>query len=278
MLEVKKLSKSFGKKQVLRPIDISLENGVYGLLGPNGAGKTTLIRCLTGIYTVPKNTVLMDGVDLLGQKNAASNLGYLPQTFGALKGLTASEMLCYFAESKRIPRKQQKEEIKRCLELVGLADKANDKIRTFSGGMVRRLGIAQAIMGDPKLVILDEPTAGLDPEERLRFKNLVAALPRDKIIILSTHIVEDVVALCDHIIILSKGAVAAEGTTDEIASFAAGHVFTVPCEQEGTLSAPHFIAQRGETTLRVISSVAQPGVQMAPTVEDGYLYTVRDNL
>ncbi len=211
-------------------------------------------------------------------KSFSASLGYLPQKFGLLKGLTASEMLQYFAESRHLPRQGQQEEIVRCLEAVGLSDRADDKIRTPSGGMIRRLGVAQAILGDPEPVILDEPTAGLDPEERLRFKNMISAMTRDKTIILSTHIVEDVVMLCDHIIVLAKGEIAAAGSVDEIASLAEGHVYEVPPDREGELTAPYFVSQREEHRLRVLSGVTQPGQLQEPRVEDGYLCVVKELL
>lgn len=278
MMEIKSLSKSFGKKQVLQGINLSLETGICGLLGPNGAGKTTLIRCLTRVYNVPKGSVFADEIDITKRNAYSAGLGYLPQKFGAFNGLTAEEMLLYFAESKKIPRKQQKDEIRRCLEAVGLADRAKDKIKTFSGGMVRRLGIAQAILGDPKWILFDEPTAGLDPEERLRFKNLIASLSKDKLVILSTHIVEDVVALCDHIVVLTHGKIAAAGTVSEIAVLGEGHVFLVPAEQERELISPYFISQKTDTALRVISGSEQPGEPQPSCVEDGYLCIVKELL
>ncbi len=276
MMEIKNLSKAFGKKQVLQQINLSLENGVYGLLGPNGAGKTTLIRCITRVYNIPNGSVFADKIDITKQHSYPAGLGYLPQKFGAFNGLTAAEMLRYFAESKKIPKKQQRGEIHRCLDAVGLADHANDKIKTFSGGMVRRLGIAQAILGDPKQIIFDEPTAGLDPEERLRFKNLISGLSKDKLVILSTHIVEDVAALCDHIIILSHGKIAANSTVSEIAALGKGHVFLVPTEQEQNLVPPYFIAKRTDTSLRAISGIEQPGEPQSPCIEDGYLCVVKE--
>lgn len=278
MMEIRNLSKSFGKKQVLQQINLSLGNGIYGLLGPNGAGKTTLIRCITRVFNVPKDSIFVDGIDINKQSAYPSGLGYLPQKFGSFNGLTAAETLLYFAESKKIPKKEQKEDILRCLEAVGLTDRANDKIKTFSCGMVRRLGIAQAILGDPKWILFDEPTAGLDPEERLRFKNLIASLSKDKLVILSTHIVEDVVALCDHIVILTHGKIAATGTVSEIAALGEGHVFLVPAEQEQNLISPCFIAQKTDTSLRVISGIRQPGEPQPSSVEDGYLCVAKELL
>jgi ABC-2 type transport system ATP-binding protein len=276
MIEVKNLSLSIQKKQILDRITVPFQPGVYGLLGPNGAGKTTLLRCMTGIYSVPRNTIQMDGMDIVGSQSYAQALGYLPQKFGLFKRMTVTQMLGYFCELKHIPPRQQKEEICKCLDSIGLSQRAGDQIRTLSGGMIRRLGIGQAFLGNPKLVILDEPTAGLDPEERIRFKNLVSSLSReDKIVILSTHIVEDVAALCDHIVILAEGKVAAVGTGEEIAASAQGKVYRIPITQAAQLTPPYFISKQEEASIRILSSLPQPGEPQTPTIEDGYLCKVK---
>lgn len=195
MLTVDNLSKSFGKKTVLDNISVQLTHGVYGLLGPNGSGKTTFMRCIAGIYRYN------------GRIITPSNVGYLPQKFGAFRELTVYEVLEYFAELKGIPSNRQGKDIHDCLEDVNLWERHSDKVKTLSGGMIRRLGVAQALLGNPELILVDEPTAGLDPEERLRFKNLISQHREDCTILISTHIVEDVEALCDHIIILSHGKI-----------------------------------------------------------------------
>lgn len=278
MIEVRALSQSFKGKEILKDVSFTLDHGVYGLLGPNGAGKTTLIRCLTGIYPVQKCCIQMNGQDAVGSRKFARALGYLPQAFGLYPGMTVEEMLRCFADMKRIPPKQQKAEIESWLEAVGLSEHKGDRIRTLSGGMIRRIGIVQALLGSPELVILDEPTAGLDPEERVRFKNLIAGLSRDKTILLSTHIVEDVGALCDQILLLLNGTIAVCGTPDEIASLGRGRVYSVPPEREAELIAPYFISQRNDTNMRVLSDLPQPGVLQEPTVEDGYLCCVKGYL
>ena len=158
MLTVDNLSKSFGKKTVLDNISVQLTHGVYGLLGPNGSGKTTFMRCVAGIYRYN------------GRIITPSNVGYLPQKFGAFRELTVYEVLEYFAELKGIPSNRQGKDIHDCLEDVNLWERHSDKVKTLSGGMIRRLGVAQALLGNPELILVDEPTAGLDPEERLRFK------------------------------------------------------------------------------------------------------------
>ncbi|MCD8127535.1 MAG: ATP-binding cassette domain-containing protein [Clostridiales bacterium] len=168
MIEVKGLSKRFKKKQVLNNITLSLEHGIYGLLGPNGAGKTTLIRTLAGVYSIQEGQILYNGTSI--ERNAAYSrcIGYLPQQFGLFPGYTVTEMLRHFAELKEIPRSRQRSMIEESLKMVNLSDRRDDRIRTLSGGVIRRLGIAQAALGDPQFIIVDEPTAGLDPEERAR--------------------------------------------------------------------------------------------------------------
>jgi ABC-2 type transport system ATP-binding protein len=275
MIEIKNLTMSFKKKEILHDISVTFERGTYGVLGPNGAGKTTLIRCLTGVYPIASDTIFKSGHDITKLKTYGETLGYLPQKFGLFKGMTSVEMMYYFSEMKKIPKEKQKHMVEECLEAVGMEERADDKVRTLSGGMIRRLGIAQALLGNPQVIILDEPTAGLDPEERIRFKNIISKISKDKLIILSTHIVEDVAALCDQVIILADGRIKEIGTGEEIASLADGCVYSVPLEQEDGLEEPYFICQQGEQSLRVLSAKRQPGELQKPTIEDGYICKVR---
>ena len=170
MLEVKKLRKSFGRKEVLHDINLQLEARVYGLLGANGAGKTTLIRCMTGLYEPQEGEILYDHEPIHKSKSFRQDLGYLPQAFGMFQELTLYEMMDYICSLKKIAINKCASAIREALTRVNLEDKANDRIKTLSGGMVRRAGIAQAILGNPRVILLDEPTAGLDPGERARFK------------------------------------------------------------------------------------------------------------
>ncbi len=201
MLEALNINKNFGRKKVIDNLSISLEPGIYGLLGPNGAGKTTLMRCLCGIYKDKRNKILFEGRDIYADSSYFNTLGYLPQKFGLFKELKVKEGMEYIALMKGIPAGKIEDEIRRCLETVNLEDKFEDNAGSLSGGMTRRAGIAQALLGNPKVIVFDEPTAGLDPEERTRFKNAVFSLAEDKIVIISTHIVDDVAALCKKIII-----------------------------------------------------------------------------
>lgn len=271
MLEVQDLSRSFGRKVVLKQVSLRLGEGVYGLLGPNGSGKTTLMRCLTGVLRPNAGSV-----------QAPEKMGYLPQRFGMLRELTVLEALTYFATLKGIPRDRQKSEALACLEQVHLEQRAGDKVKTLSGGMVRRLGIAQAILGGPELILVDEPTAGLDPEERLRFKNLITRIRAGRTILISTHIVEDVESLCDHIILLKKGRVIGQDTAEEIRKTAEGMVYSVPYDKRSELVDPHFLLRdefiQGQERLRVLSTARQPGDLVAPTVEDGYMLRMQEAL
>lgn len=198
MLKIEHVSKNFGKKRVLDDVCLNMEEGCYGLLGPNGAGKTTLIRIILELYPVKKGSIHFEG---------AGDIGYLPQKFGAFRELTVQDILFYFAALKQIPKAEQGMEIDRVLELVNLSDRKKDRMSSLSGGMQRRVGIAQAVLGDPSVLIFDEPTAGLDPEERTRFKKLIRQIMDEKIVIISTHIVEDVETLCDRVIIMNRGRV-----------------------------------------------------------------------
>ncbi len=267
MLTVDNLSKSFGKKTVLNNVSVQLTNGVYGLLGPNGSGKTTFMRCVTGLYRYD------------GKIITPSSMGYLPQKFGAFRELTVYEVLEYFAELKGIPSNNQEKNIHDCLEDVNLLERRNDRVKTLSGGMIRRLGVAQALLGNPELILVDEPTAGLDPEERLRFKNLISQHREDCTILISTHIVEDVEALCDHIIILSHGKRVCQDTPENIRKAATKHVWHVPEKKQKELASPYYILRReqieGETYLRVLSGAEQPGLSIQPTLEDGYINVIR---
>ena len=256
MIQIRELDYTINKKHILKNLSMELKEGVYGLLGPNGAGKTTLMRCMTGIYSPPKGKIFFEGKDICQSDQLQKNTGYLPQQFGMYKGLKLSEMLEIFAEFKDVPGQELESEVARCLEIAGLEERREDKVKSLSGGMVRRMGIAQAFMGNPKVVILDEPTAGLDPEERLRFKRVIHAQNGKGTILLSTHIVEDVAALCDRIIILNKGEVVAEGTLQEIADFAKERVYLVPAEKEGELTGEYIVSRKRCVSCQTTSNLA----------------------
>lgn len=276
MLKIIDLSKRFGKKEVLKHLSLELNQGIYGLLGANGAGKTTLLRTLSCIYPIQSGEILFDGQSITHDPAYHRCVGYLPQSFGMFPNFTVWEMMRYFALLKEIPKAEQEAAIRHSLEMVNLLDCSKQKVSKLSGGMVRRLGIAQAFLGSPRLVILDEPTTGLDPEERSRFKKLLSTLPKNVIVLLCTHIVADVEAVCDRIILLDHGEIVDDGTPEEIRSIAAGHVYLVPSSMESKLQEPFEITKqeqfRGVEYLRVLSPVCQQGETEEPTIEDGYLY------
>jgi len=211
MLKIIGMSKGFKDKKIFENLSLEMDNGIYGFLGPNGAGKTTLIRCICGVYQLKVGKIEWDGVSV-GDKTYTANLGYLPQNFGLFKDMKVSAALDYMAGLKSVPKDKVKSEIDRVLKIVNLYDRKNDKVRSLSGGMVRRLGIAQALLGDSKLLIFDEPTAGLDPEERIRFKKIIASLSKDKVVLISTHICSDIEALCDKVMVIDKGKLLYNGT------------------------------------------------------------------
>lgn len=277
MLEILDLDKSFKKKEVLKNISISLEPGVYGLLGPNGSGKTTLIRCIVSLYNINKGSIKFQGINIKNNGSFAESIGYLPQKFGLFKELTVYDNLQYFSVLKKIPKNSIDVCIKEILKIVNLDDKVNDRVSTLSGGMIRRLGIAQAILGEPEIIIFDEPTAGLDPEERLRFKNILSSIKKNRIIIISTHIVEDVEACCNKLIIMNDGRVLKSGSCQDIISMAEEKVFEV---KEGNYIDPDCYIQKsflknGEKFLRVLSNKKLGYKPLHPTIEDGYMCIIK---
>ncbi len=214
---IDRVSKIYGNKIACDRISLSLHKGVYGLLGANGAGKTTLMRMMCGVLCPTSGTITFDGIDV-GKEEYRDLLGYLPQNFGYYPEFCAMDFLLYMAALKGIPKVHAKEKASELLELVSLKNEAKKKIRTFSGGMKQRLGIAQAMLNNPKILILDEPTAGLDPKERIRFRNLISSMSAEKIILLSTHIVSDVEYIADKILLMKAGQMIHQGTLDEILS------------------------------------------------------------
>lgn len=212
-LMIDRVSKHYKDKRAVDGISLRLETGVYGLLGENGAGKTTLMRMLCGILKPTSGTIAFDGIDVSEERYRAV-LGYLPQDFGYYPEFTAMDFLLYFAALKGLPKGQAKRKAAELLTLVSLEDAGRKKIKTFSGGMKQRLGIAQALLNDPKLIILDEPTAGLDPKERVRFRNLISDLGKDSIVLLSTHIVSDVEHIADKVLMMKDGQLVFQGKFD----------------------------------------------------------------
>lgn len=213
---ISNLSKKFGHKTALDNINLEIQGGMFGLLGRNGAGKTTLMRVLATLLTKTSGTVTVCDIPIENTREVRKIVGYLPQDFSMYPNMTVYEAMDYLGVLSEIPKKKRKDIIESLLDKVNLYDCQNVRIKALSGGMKRRLGIAQAIMHDPKILIVDEPTAGLDPEERVRFKNLLCDIAQDKIVILSTHIIEDIEETCKHVAILNKGKVIFNDETEKL--------------------------------------------------------------
>jgi len=225
-LRTNNLTKNFGDKCAVDHVSLTFERGVYGLLGPNGAGKTTLMRMLVDVLPPSSGKVTLDGVPIkeLGAKYR-DILGYMPQEIGYYRDFTARRFLHYLSALKGLDPEYANRRIDELLDLVGLADVKNKRLGQFSGGMIRRIGIAQALLNDPKILILDEPTAGLDPNERIRFRNILSELSEDRIVILSTHIVSDVQTIEGQVILLKEGKVISYDTTENLRRLVGGKVW-----------------------------------------------------
>ena len=283
MLKIRELTKTYRSGvQALKDISLDIPAGMFGLLGPNGAGKTTLMKILATLLEPDSGTAQMNDVDVINDKHATRTmLGYLPQDFGLYPSLTAEQMLDYFAKLKGVlDRKERSRLVDTLLERVNLHDARKQRLSGFSGGMRQRLGIAQALIGQPQLIIVDEPTAGLDPEERIRFHNLLAETAGgDAVVILSTHIVADVSSICSQMAVIQKGAILATITPQQAIDELKDSVWetTVPRELVAAFKSRHQVISSqmfgGNARLRVISKREQPSEEFTPAtpvLEDYY--------
>lgn len=284
-LRLENVTKNYGSKKVVDGFACVLSHGVYGLLGANGAGKTTLLRMICGILEMTEGKILCDGMEI--RKMGAEYrrlLGYLPQNFGYYPEFTAKKFLLYLAALKAIPRKEAADKVGDLLRLVDLEEVRDRKIKTFSGGMVRRLGIAQALLGDSEILILDEPTAGLDPKERIRFRNIISSLSKDRIIILSTHIVSDVEYIADKILLMKDGRLTGTGNIERLLTQVRGRVWECCVRpEEAEKYQAHFSVSNLRNTeqgvrLRIVSDACPlpDAVPVDPDLEDVYLYYFRE--
>jgi ABC-type multidrug transport system ATPase subunit len=279
-LDIVRVSKTFrGNVRALEDVSLTVPGGILGLLGANGAGKTTLMRLLTGLIRADSGRIAVGDHDMAtadGRLAVQRVLGYLPQHLGVYPDLTARQFLDYVALLKGLDdRSYRRRRVGELLELVGIADVADRKLRGYSGGMRRRVGIAQALLNDPELLIVDEPTSGLDPEERIRFRTLLSRLAERRTVLLSTHIVDDVAQTCTELAVLGQGRIIYRGTVGDLTERARGQVWSLVTGGEvppvGTVVAA--LPQDGGTRYRIVAATRPaPGAEpVAPTLEDGYV-------
>ncbi|HHV10925.1 MAG TPA: ATP-binding cassette domain-containing protein [Clostridiales bacterium] len=265
-------------KQALEGVSLNLENpSMIGLLGPNGAGKSTLMKLLVAGLLPTKGQILLDGIPLQKkEKELKEKLGYLPQSFGLYDELTVYQFLDYIAALKGL--KNPGAEIGQVIRATNLEEKKKARIRTLSGGQRQRVGIAQALLGDPGFLIFDEPTVGLDPEERIHFRNLFSRMAQDKLVLLSTHIIEDVQSVCNQLVIINQGRVLFVGTPAELIWNAQGHVGVFEeaggMEEEGLHITSRVNTARGVSCRAVADQLPGFITPVEPTLEDAYLYTI----
>lgn len=282
MLTLNNVSKRFGKFTAVEDISLDMDNGLYALLAPNGAGKTTIIKMITTLLNPTEGEILYDGVNIKTMGAGYRELlGYLPQDFGYYKNNTPKQYLLYLAALKGVPKKETEAKIDYLLELVGLAENADKKMKKFSGGMIQRVGIAQAMLNDPKILILDEPTAGLDPKERVRFRNIISVLSKDRIVILSTHIVSDIESIANQVILIRDKHIYKMDSVANICNELSGKVFEmqVSDKEYEKMEEKYIILsarqEKGFMTIRVFDE-ADDGtdsnkISVSPNLEDVFL-------
>ena len=274
-IEIRNLNKFYGRKQALYNINLSIKKGMFGLLGRNGAGKTTLMKTLATLLQKKDGEITICGVPIEEAKEIRSMIGYLPQEFSMYPSMSVIEAMDYLAILSGLAAARRRGTIAELLQKVNLTEHRHKKVKALSGGMKRRLGIAQALLNDPKVLIVDEPTAGLDPEERVTFRNLLSELAEDRIVILSTHIVGDIEATCEDIAILNDGKVIYDGTVDWLLKSAYGRVFTLTGDRKELpglkrdLSVTSLHTQGEKVTIRFLADAAVAGAKPCePNIED----------
>ena len=280
-LQLQNLSKQYGTKCAVDNVNVSLTAGVYGLLGANGAGKTTLMRMICGVLKPTSGSICLNGKPIgeLGEQYY-THLGYMPQDFGFYPDFTAREFMLYMAAVKGLDKKQAESRTDSLLRMVNLSDVADKKIKSFSGGMKQRLGIAQAELNNPSILILDEPTAGLDPKERVRFRNLISDFAKEKIVILSTHIVSDVSYIADTILIMKNGRFLLQEPMETVTDGIKGKVWELLADERtaeeynNRFAVVNLHHENNSVRLRIVSDIAPSAdaQNVDPSLEDLFLY------
>ena len=292
-IEIKNVNKFYGRKQALKDVNLTINQGMFGLLGRNGAGKTTLMKLLATLHGKQSGEISICGIPVEKTKEVRSITGYLPQEFSMYPSMKVEECLDYLGVLSGMGKAERKKRIPEILEKVNLTRKKDSKVKSLSGGMKRRLGIAQALLHNPKVLIVDEPTAGLDPEERIRFRNLLCEVAEERIVLLSTHIVGDIEATCEQIAIMNEGEILWRGTVSELIDEARGKVFTAKADAKQLVKLKEnyivtaMLQQGLKTEVRLVipeagsaggetkESAIIPGLSFCPVepnCEDAYMY------
>ena len=280
---INNLSKHYGKKKVLQNVSVTIHPGMYGLLGRNGAGKTSLMRILATLSVPSDGEISMNGIAIRETGKIREMVGYLPQNFSYYGAMSVYGAMDYLGLLSNIPDNIRKERIMTLLERVNLTENLKTKVKVLSGGMKQRLGIAQALLHNPQILIVDEPTAGLDPEERIRVRNLLSEFAEDRIVILSTHIASDVESICENIGVLDRGKMIWKGVTKDLVKQAEGKVYLISASQkqdrfiQEKYTVLNIIASGAGTQYRVLSDMTpeEEYTLQEPTLEDGYMYLLR---
>lgn len=278
-IEIKELNKFYGKKkQALSNVSLTIEQGMFGLLGRNGAGKTTLMKTLATLLQKQSGSISVCGIPIEDAREIRKITGYLPQDFSMYPNMSVVEAMDYLGILSGIGTKERKERTQLLLEKVNLLEHKNKKVKSLSGGMKRRLGIAQALLNNPKVLIVDEPTAGLDPEERIRFRNLLCDVAEERIVILSTHIVGDIESTCENLAILNEGSILYCGTVSDLLETAKGKVFSKTVDKRDVpklkkeLNIIGMHSQGDKTFIRFLADTPPENAESCePNIEDAYM-------
>lgn len=285
-IEIKNVDKYYGKKQALYDINLTIENGMFGLLGRNGAGKTTLMKLLAVLHRKKSGTITVCGVPIENEKKIREMTGYLPQDFSLYPSMTVDESLEYLGILSGMKKDERRRRRDMLITKVNLNQQRRKKIKELSGGMRRRLGIAQALLHDPKILIVDEPTAGLDPEERIRFRNLLSEVAEDRIVILSTHIVGDIEASCENLAVMNDGRILWSGKVADLIGEAEGKVYSVTTDSKfinqirNIYTVTNTVLQGQYVHARIVSDTYPDIIgakQEEPDLEDAYIWCLKKN-